>query len=262
MVHIWYMELIFQNFHYLSTCPLVHTFWHDFKGLRKKKKTWNRKTASCPHVHTFCKYLKGYKKERKHEIEGQLIVHMSTLCNNDIHGVDFFSEYSELVHLSTIFEKIWKSTRKKENMKWKDSFFSTFHTFEKWNTASWFFFSESSKLVHLSTLFSKNLKGTRKKENMKHKNSFLSTYPHFWIMKYVQLSLKFSEFSELVHLSTIFAKHFGGYKKEIKKNRRKERNHEMTVCKDPSILLVSLMVWNTWFFFQSLSTCPHFLQKN
>ena len=35
-------------------------------------------------------------------------------------------------------------------------------------------------------------------------------------MKYIRLPLKFSEFSELVHLSTFFATFFGGYKKERK----------------------------------------------
>ena len=53
--------------------------------------------------------------------------HMSLLSNNEIHGVDFFSE---LVHLSTLFAKNLKDIRKKENMKKKDSFLSTYHTFE------------------------------------------------------------------------------------------------------------------------------------
>jgi hypothetical protein len=61
--------------------------------------------------------LKDTRKERKQEIEKQLLVHMSTFLNNEIHEVDFFPEYSELVHLSTLFANILKGTRKKENMK-------------------------------------------------------------------------------------------------------------------------------------------------
>ena len=46
---------------------------------------------TCPH---FLQKMKGYKKERKHEIERQL-----------------------LVHLSTLFTDILKGTRRKEKMK-------------------------------------------------------------------------------------------------------------------------------------------------
>ena len=211
MVRIWYMELIFQKFHYLSTCPLVHTFWHDFKGLRKKKKTWNRKTASCPHVHTFCKYLKGYKKEKKTwNRKTSYCPHVYTFEKWNTASWFFFQNIQSL---STCPQFLKKYERVQERKKtWNGKTASCPHSTLLKNEIHEidFFSSESSKLVHLSTLFSKNLKGTRKKENMKHKDSFLSTYPHFWIMKYVQLSLKFSEFSELVHLSTIFAKHFGG----------------------------------------------------
>ena len=36
------------------------------------------------------------------------------------------------------------------------------------------------------------------------------------MIKYIWLPLRFSEFLELVHLSTFFATFFGGYKKERK----------------------------------------------
>ena len=74
-----------------------------------------RHFRACPPFHTFCKYFGVYKKERKHEIERQLLVHMFTLSKNEIHEVEIiFLEFSELVHLSTLFAKILKKERKLE----------------------------------------------------------------------------------------------------------------------------------------------------
>ena len=67
---------------------------------------------ACPPVHTFCKKFKRYKKERKHEIERQLLVHISTLLNNETYMIAIkSSELSELVHLPTLFAKKLKGTR-------------------------------------------------------------------------------------------------------------------------------------------------------
>ena len=64
----------------------------------------------------FAKKNRGYKKETKHKIKKQLLVHTSTLLNNEVHAL-FFRIFRALVHLSTLFPNILKGTRKKENMK-------------------------------------------------------------------------------------------------------------------------------------------------
>ena len=69
------------------------------------------------------------------------------------------------------------------------------------------FLSELLLLVHWSTLFCQNFEGQkgniteRKHEIERH---LLSTCPHFQIRIYMRLKLFFSEFSLLVHWSTLF----------------------------------------------------------
>ena len=130
-------------FRMFRACPPVHTFCLKIKGYRKHRKHkiknsflstcphfWIMKyipffqntQSSCPPVHTFSKYFKGYKKERKYEIERQLLVHMSLLSNNEIHGVDFFFRACPPVH--TFCKKIM-DTRRKENIKYRYSYLST-----------------------------------------------------------------------------------------------------------------------------------------
>ena len=90
------------------------------------------------------------------------------------------------------------------------------------------FFSECSELVHLSTLSAKQLKGTLKKENIK-KNKKKSSCPP-------------------VH---IFSKYFKGHKKERKYEIERKLLAHMSLLSNNEIHRVD--------FFQSLSTCPHFL---
>jgi hypothetical protein len=61
--------------------------------------------------------LKDTRKERKQEIEKQLLVHMSTFLNNEIHEVDFFSRIFRAcppVHTFCKYFKGYKKERKHE----------------------------------------------------------------------------------------------------------------------------------------------------
>ena len=65
----------------------------------------------------FDKILKGTRKERKHEIEQQLLVHMSTLSNKEIHEVEFFFRIFRAcppVHTFCKYFKGYKKERKHE----------------------------------------------------------------------------------------------------------------------------------------------------
>ena len=138
-------------------------------------------------------------------------------------GLIFFSECSELVHLSTLSAKQLKGTLKKENIKK----------------------NKKKALVHLSTFFPNTLKGTRKKENMKQKESFLPICLYFLIMKYI--GLIFFRACPPVHT-------FCKKSKEYNKERKHEIERQLFV--HMSILLNNEIHMDAIKIFRIIIACP------
>ena len=130
----------------------------------------------------------------------------------------FFSECSELVHLSTLSAKQLKGTRKKENIKIKKTASCPhFHTFELLSTCLFSEFQSSCPPVHT---FYKYFKGHKKERKYEIERKLLA---HMSLLSNNEIH-RVDFFSELIHLSTLFAKN-------LKKTRKKENMNYFWIMK-------------------------------